>query len=93
MTIASHFSSHERIVVYPGDCLNFLKTIPANTLQLIVTSPPYNIGKEYEKKLDLRTYLAQQAAVIQECARALSDHAPWASPCDEQFRLLENCTP
>lgn len=73
MTIASHFSSHERIVVYPGDCLNFLKMIPANTLQLIVTSPPYNIGKEYEKKLDLRTYLAQQTAVIQECVRVLSD--------------------
>lgn len=73
MTIASHFSPNERIVVYPGDCLHFLRTIPANTLQLIVTSPPYNIGKEYEKKLDLQTYLAQQTAVIKECVRVLSN--------------------
>ena len=47
MTVVNHFSSSERIIVYPGDCLSFLKTIPDNTLQLVVTSPPYNIGKEY----------------------------------------------
>ena len=73
MTIVSHFSSSERIIVYPGDCLSFLKTIPDNTLQLVVTSPPYNIGKEYEKKLNLRDYLAQQTMVIKECVRVLSD--------------------
>lgn len=74
MTITNYFSSSERIIVYTGDCLNLLKTIPDNTLQLIVTSPPYNIGKEYEKKLNLRTYLEQQTIVIKECVRALSDH-------------------
>lgn len=74
MTITNYFSSSERIIVYPGDCLNLLKTIPDNTLQLVVTSPPYNIGKEYEKKLNLRTYLEQQTMVIQECVRVLSDH-------------------
>jgi len=49
-----------------------LKTIPDNCLQLIVTSPPYNIGKEYEKRLNLELYVDQQADVIKECFRCLS---------------------
>jgi adenine-specific DNA-methyltransferase len=73
-SIAKQFSTEKRIVVYPGDCIDLLKEIPDGALQLIVTSPPYNIGKEYEKKLNLSNYLEQQAAVIRECYRTLSDH-------------------
>lgn len=76
--IAAGFSSDESIVVYPGDCLPFLRTIPDNAFQLIVTSPPYNIGKEYENKLDLGQYLQQQSLVISECVRTLS---PYGSIC------------
>lgn len=70
--IADMFSPSESIVVYPGDCLDLLKSIPKESLQLVVTSPPYNIGKEYEKKLHLNVYLQQQAQIITECVRALS---------------------
>ena len=70
--IADVFNLSESIVVYPGDCLDLLKSIPDESLQLVVTSPPYNIGKEYEKKLHLDVYLQQQAQVITECVRALS---------------------
>lgn len=70
--ISDEFSLLERVVVYPGNCLDLLKTIPAESLQLVVTSPPYNIGKEYEKKLQLDVYLRQQAEVIAECVRTLS---------------------
>lgn len=73
INISETFSPDERVILYPGDCLDLLKTIPDNTLQLIVTSPPYNIGKAYEKKLNLDTYLAQQAEVIKECVRTLSN--------------------
>jgi len=76
--IAEEFSLSEDIVLYPGDCLNVLQKIPDESLTLIVTSPPYNIGKEYEKKLKLETYLKQQAAVIHECIRCLS---PYGSIC------------
>lgn len=72
MFIADHFLATERAVVYPGDCLDLLRGIPDGALQLVVTSPPYNIGKEYEKRLDLALYLDQQATVIGECVRALS---------------------
>ncbi|GAB6273508.1 MAG: site-specific DNA-methyltransferase [Peptococcaceae bacterium] len=70
--IADKFAPSESIVVYAGDCLDLLKPIPDDSLQLVVTSPPYNIGKEYEKKLHLDLYLQQQAQVIAECVRALS---------------------
>ena len=44
--ITKKFFPDERIVVYPGNCLDLLKTVPDGALQLVVTSPPYNIGKE-----------------------------------------------
>ena len=53
-TISEKFTFTEKIVVYPGDCLDLLRTIPDDSMQLIVTSPPYNIGKEYEKKTTAR---------------------------------------
>lgn len=76
--IADKFAPSESIVVYPGDCLDLLKAVPDNSFQLVVTSPPYNIGKEYEKKLQLEAYLQQQTQVIAECVRVLS---PQGSIC------------
>lgn len=71
-TISEELTPSESIVVYPGDCLASLKTIPDESLQLIVTSPPYNIGKRYEKRLHIDLYLPQQAQVVAECVRVLS---------------------
>jgi adenine-specific DNA-methyltransferase len=69
--IASRFSPRERVVVFQGDCLELLREIPSGTIQLVVTSPPYNIGKEYEEALHLDQYVEQQRAVIRECVRVL----------------------
>jgi adenine-specific DNA-methyltransferase len=71
--IAESFHEEEHAVVFCGGCLDLLKDIPDKSMQLVVTSPPYNIGKEYEKKLKLEIYVEQQAAVIEECVRVLSD--------------------
>ena len=49
----------------------FLARLPAESMNLIVTSPPYNIGKEYEARSPLESYLAEQATVIAECVRLL----------------------
>ena len=38
--------------------------IPMNSVSLIFSSPPYNIGKSYEKRDSLSNYLAGQRAVI-----------------------------
>ena len=70
--VADRFRDSESIVIYPGSCLDLLKGIPDSSISLIVTSPPYNIGKEYEKRLRLGVYLEQQAQVIRECVRTLT---------------------
>jgi adenine-specific DNA-methyltransferase len=70
-TIVADFDPTAEAVVFEGDCLDLLSRIPDASVQLVVTSPPYNIGKEYEKKLSLDQYLAQQAKVIAECVRIL----------------------
>jgi len=85
--IAEEFSPSEDIVLYHGDCLKLLQAIPDEALSLVITSPPYNIGKEYEKKLKLKTYLEQQAAVISESVRCLS---PLGSICWQVGNYVDN---
>jgi len=70
--VASSFGQDESVVLYPGDCMDMLSAVPNNTVQLIVTSPPYNIGKEYEKKTCLTDYVEQQSRIIAECVRVLA---------------------
>jgi len=67
------FSKDNLITLYLGDCLDFLKQIPDSSIQLIITSPPYNIGKEYERKTDIKKYVSQQNRVINECVRVLKN--------------------
>lgn len=60
------------------DNLAFMRPLASESVQLIVTSPPYNIGKSYESKSSLTRYLDGQKRVIDECARLL---APGGSIC------------
>ena len=71
LSIASKFAADERAVVFEGDCRDMLRGIPSETVQLVVTSPPYNLGKEYERRLHLQDYAQRQAEVIRECVRVL----------------------
>lgn len=45
------------VLLYEGDCLDLLKRIPSEVIDLTITSPPYNIGKEYETKRDVTEYI------------------------------------
>ncbi len=85
--IIDHFSAKDYIVVYHGDCLDLLNEIPDRTLKLIITSPPYNLGKEYERKLKLERYLEQQRKVIEQCVRKL---APDGSICWQVGNYIDN---
>jgi adenine-specific DNA-methyltransferase len=60
-------------LVHRGDCLDLLRRLPDGSVDLIVSSPPYNLGKEYEDRRELQAYLAEQRIVLAECARLLSD--------------------
>ncbi len=71
MIISSNYKPDADFVLFEGNCLDLLPQLPCNLVKLIVTSPPYNLGKEYETKLSLDTYLFEQRKVIQECSRVL----------------------
>lgn len=56
-----------------AETLEFLKNVPSNSVKLVVTSPPYNIGKAYEEKVKLEEYLEYQRKVAKECKRVLTE--------------------
>ncbi|MGA2547031.1 MAG: site-specific DNA-methyltransferase [Rectinemataceae bacterium] len=80
MRIAKHYEPENQITLFHGDCLDLFHELPDSSARLIVTSPPYNIGKSYEKRLTVDSYVAEQKAVIEECARILQ---PSGSICWE----------
>lgn len=56
------------------DNLIYLAKINSNSMDLVITSPPYNIGKSYEKSnLSMSNYIDLQSQVISECARVLKE--------------------
>lgn len=55
-----------------SDNLEFMRTLEPASMKLIVTSPPYNIGKSYERRRrSLGCYIEDQTQVITECVRLL----------------------
>ena len=71
--IADSYNQKSDAVIYNGSCYDFIKSMPDKSVKLVVTSPPYNIGKEYEKKTSLDDYYMFQEKIIDECVRVLSD--------------------
>lgn len=71
--IASSFDPSAGLVLYEGDCLDLLPQIPDGVVKLVVTSPPYNLGKPYETRMGLEEYVAQQSKVIEQCVRVTDD--------------------
>ena len=68
--IKSTFPTRHEVI--HGDCLDTLMKIEDNKFDLIITSPPYNIGKEYEKKQSIQKYLEWQKPILEQLARVLS---------------------
>ncbi len=71
LRIAEHFDPEADVVLFKGDCLELFREIPSNSVALVVTSPPYNIGKPYEKRVALEEYICQQRQVLSESVRVL----------------------
>lgn len=61
----------DRSIIANEDSLEFMKSLPDNSVDLVISSPPYNVGKEYEDKATLDEYLAFQKEIISEIYRIL----------------------
>lgn len=71
LVISNKFVSQFDVLIANCDTLELLKTIPDETVDLIVSSPPYNLGKSYENRQNFKDYLGFQKQVIEECYRIL----------------------
>jgi adenine-specific DNA-methyltransferase len=72
--IDNSFRQDASLVLYEGDALDLLKTIPEHTIGLVTTSPPYNLGKSYETQVAIEHYLEVQTRLIAELHRVLMDN-------------------
>ena len=60
--------------IYNGDCLEIFKKMPDNSVHLAITSPPYNVGKNYDNhndQMDYKEYLTWLKKVWLEVKRVL----------------------
>jgi adenine-specific DNA-methyltransferase len=64
-----------------------MRSLKNESMHLIVTSPPYNLGKSYEKKTTNEVYIEQQTATIAEAFRLLH---PKGSICWQVGNYVED---
>jgi adenine-specific DNA-methyltransferase len=69
--VASHFDPKADVIIFNGDTGDLIDTIPDNYVKLIITSPPYNLGKSYEDQVSINNYLEKQAKTISKLYRIL----------------------
>ncbi len=82
------FGDATRSQLYLMDVERFLDALPEEPIfDLVVTSPPYNIGKEYEDQMPLTEYVAWQRRIIQKIYIRLKDTG---SICWQVGNYVEN---
>jgi adenine-specific DNA-methyltransferase len=69
--IDTQFSLDANLVLCQGDVSDFISTIPDKSISLVITSPPYNLGKDYEDRVSIEKYLHSQEQVIAQLIRIL----------------------
>ena len=68
--IAKHYAPCAQYVIHPGDWRDLLDQLPHGHVSLTLTSPPYCIGKSYEKSLELDDFRREQEAIIPRVIKA-----------------------
>jgi len=71
-----HFTNKQsnKVKIVWGDCLDYLKKMPSESIQLMVTSPPYYNAREYSQWKNLNDYLKDMKEIIKESWRVLDNH-------------------
>lgn len=67
--ISNIFSEMNDIVIVNEEIDDYITSLPDGKFDLIISSPPYNIGKKYEKKVNFENYLAWQEKIISQLYR------------------------
>ena len=72
--VAARYTPDASATLFHGDAAELMATLPDGSVRLIITSPPYNLGKEYEDKVSVGDYLKQQSNLIAQFWRILADN-------------------
>lgn len=72
MRIYRNYKTGNKITLHNGDCINLLKSLPNESIDLVVTSPPYCMGKAYENPHDdIETFKVQHINIFNELYRVV----------------------
>lgn len=76
-TLGKPYYVNKGFVMYNGSCLDLLNIIAKSkpVVDLTITSPPYNIGKDYESKMDVYEYVDWCSSWIDLIYRVSKKHA------------------
>lgn len=85
--IETNFKPEASIILFDGDVNAFIPSIPDDSIALIITSPPYNLGKEYEDRASIEEYLQSQSRLIAQLYRVLREDG---SLCWQVGNFVEN---
>ena len=59
----------QRFTIFPGDCADLIRSLPDESVDLVMTSPPYCIGKAYEDKTQAEDFVKNHNAILPEILR------------------------
>jgi DNA modification methylase len=67
-------SNDEKVKIFWGHCLDLMKKLPSESVQLMVTSPPYYNARAYSQWENLDLYLEEMRIIIRESFRVLENN-------------------
>lgn len=90
MRIYKNYKDTNRVTLHYGDCMDLLHGLPNESVDLVVTSPPYCIGKAYEDPHnDIKTFKEQHELMFDELYRVVK---PGGSICWQVgYHVSEKC--
>ena len=72
------YYQEKNITIYNGDCIEVMKTLPNDVIDLVVTSPPYNCGIKYDvynDEIEWKKYHNWCKEWLKEIYRIMKDDA------------------
>lgn len=79
MRIYKKYKETNQVTLHNGDCIDLLRRLPDESVDLVITSPPYCIGKAYEDPHnDIKTFRTQHTNIFDELYRVVK---PGGSVC------------
>ena len=82
MSLPKPYYEDEAVTIYRGDCRDILPQLATGSVDLVLTDPPYNVGKDYgtaDDNLAPELYRATMAEIVAEALRICSRQF-WVAP-------------